>query len=199
MKKMITVLAVFTALCVFVTGCEKKPSIEGEKFVSVHYRGTLEDGSEFDSSEGREPLEFIYGVGMMIPGFEKGIAGLHVGDKKTFLVKADDAYPYDERRVERIPLEMVPPEIAPEVGMQLYITLPTGPVPVIVKEITATEIVLDANNPLAGKDLTFDVEIMEIRDPTEEELLPLRAAQETTPLPSGELPPLPNLPPPAGQ
>ncbi|MCL1818878.1 MAG: FKBP-type peptidyl-prolyl cis-trans isomerase, partial [Spirochaetaceae bacterium] len=90
MKKIFA--AALAGLCLFCTGCAKKPAIEKEKLVILHYQGTLADGSEFDSSREEEPLMFIYGAGMMIPGFEAGLAGLREGEKETITVKAADAY-----------------------------------------------------------------------------------------------------------
>ena len=175
-----------------LTGCEKKPVIENEKHVSLHYKGTLADGSTFDSSEGKDTLAFVYGVGMMIPGLETGIKGMKAGQKKTVLVKAEDAYgPYKDELVMPIPREQFPAELKPEVGMQLMAQTMFGPVPVRIKDLSDATVFVDYNAPLAGKDLTFDVEIMEVRDSTEEELAPFKKAAEATPLPSGALPPIP--------
>jgi len=177
---------------VVLAACGKKPAIENEKHVSLHYKGTLADGSTFDSSEGKEPLAFVYGVGMMIPGLETGIKGMKAGQKKTVLVKAEEAYgPYREDLVMPVPRDQFPAELKPEVGMQLMAQTMFGPVPVTIKELTVETVFVDYNAPLAGKDLTFDVEIVEVRDSTEEELAPFRKAAEATPLPSGALPPVP--------
>jgi peptidylprolyl isomerase len=173
-------------------GCEKKPVVENEKHVTMHYKGTLPDGSVFDSSEGKEPIQFIYGVGMMIPGLETGMKGMKNGEKKTVLVKSDDAYgPYRDEMVMPVPKNDFPPNIVPEVGMQLMAQTAYGPVPVTIKEMSDTTVFVDYNAPLAGKDLTFDVEIVEVRNSTEEELAPFKKAAEATPLPSGTLPPIP--------
>ena len=184
-------------LCVAaIAGCDKKPRVENEKYVFLHYKGTLADGSVFDSSEGREPLEFVYGVGMLIPGLEAGIKGMKAGQKKTVLVKAEDAYgPYREELVMPVPRASVPAEVEPKVGMQFLAQTMLGPIPVTIRELTAETVHVDYNAPLAGKDLTFEVEIVDVRDSTEEELAPFRPSEET-PLPMGALPPIPGGAPP---
>ncbi|MDR1626702.1 MAG: peptidylprolyl isomerase [Spirochaetia bacterium] len=187
-KRLCGVLAACALACVFLAGCEKKPEVANEKLISLHYRGTLSDGSEFDSSEDGQPLEFIYGAGMMIPGFEKGIEGMREGEEKTIHVKAEDAYgAYDESRVVPVSKDSLPPDINPEIGMRLIARTKDGLMPVVIKDITATEIILDYNAPLAGQDLTFEIKIIAIRDPTEEELLPLKALGEGLP-PDAPLP-----------
>ncbi|MTI32272.1 FKBP-type peptidyl-prolyl cis-trans isomerase [Xanthovirga aplysinae] len=135
----------------------------GDK-VKVHYKGTLKDGSVFDSSEGREPLEFELGAGNMIVGFEKAVLGLEVGEQVKVEIPADEAYgsKRDDMMIE-VPKEQVPADIKPEKGMQLMLQQPNGsPLQVIVTEVKAEGIVLDANHPLAGKDLIFDIELVEI-------------------------------------
>jgi FKBP-type peptidyl-prolyl cis-trans isomerase 2 len=190
--KRIVIPALFVALILLIGGCEKKPVVEENKHVTFHYKGTLADESVFDSSEGKEPLAFVYGVGMMIPGLEAGMKGMKTGEKKTVLVKAEDAYgPYQDEMVMPVPRKDFPSELAPEVGMQLMAQTAFGPMPVRIKEVTADTVMVDYNAPLAGKDLTFDVEIVEVRDSTEEELAPFKAAAEKTELPSGALPPIP--------
>ena len=183
------------ALLIFAAvfaGWEKKPAIEVEKHVTMHYKGTLSDGSVFDSSEGKDPIQFIYGVGMMIPGLETGMMGMKNGEKKTVIVKSEDAYgPYRDELVMPVAKGDFPADIAPEVGMQLMAQTMYGPVPVTIKEVSDSTVLVDYNAPLAGKDLTFDVEIVEVRDSTEEELAPFKKAAEATPLPSGTLPPIP--------
>ncbi len=132
--------------------------------VRVHYTGRLTSGEVFDSSEGREPIQFAIGGGQVIPGFENGIEGMEIGDKKTVEIPVDDAYgPYREELIFPIGKDRIPAEINPEVGMQLTMNDPQGHVfPVTVKEITEDTIMLDANHGLAGKDLIFDLELVEI-------------------------------------
>ncbi|MHB9134491.1 MAG: FKBP-type peptidyl-prolyl cis-trans isomerase [Armatimonadota bacterium] len=132
--------------------------------VKVHYTGTLEDGSVFDSSESREPLEFTIGSGEVIPGFEEGVTGMAPGDTKTINIPADQAYgPEREELTTTVPRDQFPPDIEPEVGMQLQLRLPNGqPIPVRVCAVTDNEVSLDANHPLAGKDLTFKLDLVDI-------------------------------------
>lgn len=132
--------------------------------VKIHYTGTLEDGTTFDSSEGRDPLEFTLGSGQVIAGFDEAVTGMEVGDKKTVNIPADKAYGQrNEEMVITAPRDQVPPDINPEVGQQLQMAGPNNQ-PIIVKitEVTDEHIVLDANPPLAGKDLTFDLELVSI-------------------------------------
>jgi peptidylprolyl isomerase len=132
--------------------------------VKVHYTGKLQDGNVFDSSENREPLEFTLGAGNMIPGFEQAVQGMNIGDKKTAEIPSEQAY--GEKREDMIisvPRENVPGDIEPEVGQQLAIQQQEGQqVPVTVTEVSEEKVVLDANHPLAGKDLVFEIELVEI-------------------------------------
>ena len=132
--------------------------------VKVHYTGKLQDGNVFDSSVNREPLQFTLGAGNMIPGFEQAVQGMNVGDKKTAEIPSEQAY--GEKREDMIisvPRENVPGDIQPEVGQQLAIQQQEGQqVPVTVTEVTEEKVVLDANHPLAGKDLVFEIELVEI-------------------------------------
>lgn len=132
--------------------------------VRIHYTGTLTDGSTFDSSAGRDPLEFTVGSGQIVPGLDKAIPGMAVGDKKTVSVPADEAYgqPNPEAR-QAVPRSEIPEDIPLDPGTQLQVQTPTGQVmPVTVVEVTDAEVTLDANHPLAGKDLTFAIELVEI-------------------------------------
>ncbi len=135
----------------------------GDK-VRIHYTGTLADGSVFDSSEGREPLEFTLGSGQVIPGFDTGVSGMTVGEKKTIEIPCDDAYgPLQDGARQDVPRAQIPAEIPLEVGIQLQMQSPEGQViPVTVVEITDETVTLDANHPLAGKDLTFALELVSI-------------------------------------
>lgn len=135
----------------------------GDK-VRVHYTGRLTDGEQFDSSAGREPLEFTVGAGQMIKGFDAAIPGMAVGDKKTINIPAAEAYgERDPQAIIPFPKENVPADMKLEKGMKLTLTDQMGrPVPVVVEDITDTEILLDANHHLAGKELVFDIELVEI-------------------------------------
>ena len=132
--------------------------------VKVHYEGRLTDGTPFDSSEGREPLEFEVGSGMVIKGFDEGVIGMEVGDKRTLEIPPEEAYgdKNDEMLVE-FPKQQFPEDMKPEVGMQLNMTNGDGQViPVMIAEIKAESVILDANHPLAGEALVFNVELVEI-------------------------------------
>jgi len=135
----------------------------GDK-VKVHYTGKFEDGEVFDSSEGREPLEFTLGQGNVIPGFDNGIMGMEVGGKKSMTISPDDAY--GQRRDDLV-LEVkktdFPENISPEIGQQLQMTRPDGQaVNVVITDMKEETVTLDANHPLAGKTLVFDVELVEV-------------------------------------
>ncbi len=132
--------------------------------VRIHYTGTLAGGEVFDSSEGRDPLEFAVGSGMIIPGLDSAIPGMAVGDKKVVEVAADNAYgPVNDQARQAIPRGDIPADIPLEVGTQLQMQSPEGQViPVTVAEVSETEVTLDANHPLAGKDLTFAIEMIAI-------------------------------------
>ncbi len=132
--------------------------------VKVHYHGKLTDGSTFDSSEGREPLEFEVGSGSVIPGFDAGVTGMVVGDKKTVTIPADEAY--GQKQAEMImefPMDRFPEDMNPEVGMQLNMSNGSGQnFPVVIREVREESVMLDANHPLAGEELIFDLELVEI-------------------------------------
>ena len=132
--------------------------------VRIHYTGTLTDGSTFDSSEGRDPLEFTVGSGQIIPGLDTALPGMAVGEKKTVNVSGDEAYgPLNPDMRQAVPREGIPPEIPLEIGTMLQMQTPEGQVvPVTVVELGEEEVTLDANHPLAGKDLIFDIELVEI-------------------------------------
>jgi len=132
--------------------------------VRVHYTGRLESGEVFDSSEGGEPLEFQVGAQQVIPGFDDGVRGMSVGDKKTIEIAADDAYGERmEQLVNRIPREGINlGDTQPAAGMNLIMHVADGQeIPVQITEVTDTHVTLDANHPLAGEKLIFDVERVE--------------------------------------
>lgn len=132
--------------------------------VKVHYHGKLEDGNTFDSSEGREPLEFEVGNGMVIAGFDEGVTGMQTGEKKTIHIPVDEAYgPVQEEMIMEFPRDRFPADMIPEVGMQLNMSNGQGQnFPVVIVEVKDAVVVLDANHPLAGKNLIFDLELVEI-------------------------------------
>lgn len=133
--------------------------------VKLHYTGKLEDGQVFDSSLQREPLEVTLGQGMLIPGFEKGLLDMKVNDKKTIHIPKDEAYGDVQKELfHPVPKENLPKEIQPEVGMGLMSTNPDGTERQLrVAEVNDDHIVVDANHPLAGRDLTFELEVLEIK------------------------------------
>ena len=132
--------------------------------VKVHYTGKLEDGTVFDSSEGREPLEFTLGEGMLIPGFEQIVEGMSPGETRTGQISAEQAYgEHDDQMVLEVARESMPEDIEPEVGQELEIQHEGGQsFPVVITEVTDEVVTLDGNHPLAGKDLTFQIELLEI-------------------------------------
>ncbi|MEO6404914.1 MAG: peptidylprolyl isomerase [Ferruginibacter sp.] len=132
--------------------------------VKVHYTGKLTNGDQFDSSVGREPLEFTVGAGQMIKGFDAAMPGMEPGEKKTINIPAEDAYgERSEEAVIPFPKENIPAEMKLEPGMQLNLTNQQGqPVPVVVKEVQEDVVLLDANHFLAGEALVFDIELVEI-------------------------------------
>ncbi len=132
--------------------------------VKVHYTGKLVNGEQFDSSAGREPLEFTVGEGQMIKGFDIAIPGMKVGDKKTINIAPEEAYgPRNEEAIIEFPKQHVPADMKIEAGMPLTLSNQKGqPVQVIVIEVKDDIIVLDANHFLAGEELVFDIELVEI-------------------------------------
>jgi|SRR5215203_417400 len=144
----------------------------GDK-VKVHYHGKLRSGETFDSSQGREPLEFTVGNGQVIKGFDQGVMGMQVGDKRTIEIDVKDAYgvKQDEMMIE-FPKNQFPPDMKPEQGMQLMMNNGSGQsFPVTVTEVRDDSVILDANHPLAGQDLIFDIELVEIV-PTSKIIMP---------------------------
>ncbi|MEJ2288759.1 MAG: peptidylprolyl isomerase [Deinococcales bacterium] len=132
--------------------------------VRVHYTGRLDDGTVFDSSREREPLEFTVGEGQVITGFERAVEGMEVGEARETRIEADDAYgEHREDLVLDLPKEQVPEDMQIEPGMRLELRQPDGQaVPVTVAEVGDESVTLDANHPLAGQPLTFELELVEI-------------------------------------
>ncbi len=140
-------------------------TVKANDTIKVHYTGKLNDGRVFDSSVEREPLEFTLGQGQLIPGFEKGVMDMAVNEKKTVNIPFAEAY--GERRedmMQEVPKNQLPPEIKPEVGMGLVSQTPEGQeMRLTIAEVKDETIVVDANHPLAGQDLTFEIEVLEIK------------------------------------
>jgi peptidylprolyl isomerase len=132
--------------------------------VRVHYTGKLDDGTVFDSSNGGTPLEFTLGEGQIIPGFEQAVIGMSPGDSKTEIIPVEQAYgEHRQDMVVVVDRAQMPSDVQPEIGQQLQIQQPSGQaIPVVITEISDAEITLDANHPLAGEDLTFDIQLVEI-------------------------------------
>lgn len=132
--------------------------------VRIHYTGKLEDGTEFDSSSGRDPLEFKLGEGQIIPGLEKAVVGMDKGEDKTVTVEPEEAYgERQEQLVQEVPKNALPDDIEPAVGMQLQSQTPDGQtMPLVVTEVSEEAITVDANHPLAGRTLNFEIKLVEI-------------------------------------
>ncbi len=132
--------------------------------VRVHYTGTLGNGTVFDSSRGGEPLEFVLGKGQVITGVNDAVTGMQVGEEKTVTVAAEDAYgPHRNELTVTVGRDQFPDEIQPAVGQQLQMTRAGEAFRVTVQEVAGDAVVLDANHPLAGEDLSFALELVEIR------------------------------------
>ncbi|MEE4208283.1 MAG: peptidylprolyl isomerase [Parvularcula sp.] len=133
--------------------------------ILLNYKGAFSDGTTFDSSEGRDPLEFKLGAGQIIPGLERAVTGMQVGETKTVEVSPAEGYgERDEGRVQEIPRERLPEDLPTEPGTQLAMQTADGQtVPVTVAASDGETVTLDANHPLAGRDLTFDIEVVEIK------------------------------------
>jgi len=132
--------------------------------VRIHYTGKLDDGTQFDSSSGREPLEFEVGSGQVIPGFDQAVEGMTVGDTRSVRLEPADAYGVrHEQLIQEVPRSALPDEISPEIGMALQSQSPDGQVTrLTVTAVTEQSITVDANHPLAGQALSFDLELVEI-------------------------------------
>ena len=131
----------------------------------VHYTGTLKDGREFDSSRDSDPLEFVLGQGMLILGFENAVMGKDIGDKVSVTIAPEEASGMrTEELVLCVPRSEVPTHIAPEVGQRLMISLDEGEMDVVVSRVTDEEVELDGNHPLAGEQLHFEIEIVDIKN-----------------------------------
>ena len=166
----ICVISLVTILLITVPviGCTGKEGLavaDDGNTVKVHYTGTLEDGTTFDTSVGSEPLEFTIGEGQLIPGFEEAVKGMQVGQSKTVTIPSERAYgPHLDDLVLVIEREQLPENLDPEVGQQLQMRRTDGiTTVVIVTDVSETTITVDTNHSLAGKDLTFEIELVEIK------------------------------------
>jgi peptidylprolyl isomerase len=132
--------------------------------VRIHYTGTLTDGTQFDSSEGRDPLEFTVGSGQIIPGLDQEVQGMAVGEKATVTIPAEQAYgPHDPQSIQQVPRDAIPAEVNIQPGAQLQAQTQSGQtVQLTVVEVDEDSVTVDGNHPLAGRDLVFAVELVEI-------------------------------------
>lgn len=166
-RSRILIMAITLPALLLVWGCNIGSGAnraENGDVVQVHYTGTLADGTVFDSSIDREPIEFTLGTGQMIPGFENAVLGMKVGGKKTVTIPSNEAYgPRNQNLVIDVPREQIPEDLDPQVGQQLQMTLEDGMIAIVtIIAISDTTITLDGNPPLAGKDLTFEIELVDI-------------------------------------
>lgn len=137
---------------------------ESNKTVKVHYTGSLSDGTVFDSSREREPFEFVLGANQVINGFDNAVAGMAIGETKSVTIPVEEAYgPYHEEMVHEIAYSQFAEGVKPEVGMQLQSEGGEGHPPMVatITAVTEESVTIDANHPLAGQDLTFEIELLE--------------------------------------
>lgn len=147
--------------------------IADKTVVQMHYTLTSDEGMVIDSSEGREPLQYIQGGHMIVVGLEKAMAGHEVGDKFDVKVIPSEGYgEYDERMTQEVPVSVFQGVDKVEAGMQFYAQTPAGPMPIRVKSVNGDKAVIDANHELAGKNLNFAIEVVSVREASEEELKP---------------------------
>ena len=163
----IAAISILFLAVITILGCSVAPgvvrAVDGNS-VQVYYTGKLSDGTIFDSSAGRAPLEFKIGSNAVIPGFEKAVVGMAVGEKKTITIPADEAYgPHKDTMVGEISWNQLPKDLKPQVGQTLQSTQSDGSVIMVtITKITDTTVTIDANHPLAGLDLTFEIELVKI-------------------------------------
>ena len=135
---------------------------KGDK-IKVHYKGTLDDGTVFDSSEGKDPLEFEVGAGQVIKGFDDAVVGMKKGDEKEIKLTPDKAYgEHKKEMLKKVPRDQLPKDQEPKAGMVLIAQLPTGQkLPIKIVDVKDNEVILDMNHPLAGKNLNFKIKVEE--------------------------------------
>jgi peptidylprolyl isomerase len=139
-------------------------AIKKGDIVFVHYTGTLDDGNEFDSSRGRDPLEFVMGGGMIIPGFEAAVEGKNTGNSVSVTIPPEKAYgEHSKEMVLVVPRSELPRHIDPEPGMWLQLETEQGDLDVLISRVTDTEVELDGNHPLAGETLHFAIDIVDVK------------------------------------
>ena len=163
-NKYLILLGITLIGAMLITGCGGTASAKNGDTVKVHYTGILEDGTVFDTSIEQEPLEFTLGEGQLIPGFEHAVIGMEVGESKTVTIPTEEAYgPRSANLIVEAGREQFPENFEPEIGQQLQMTQPDGrTITVFVVSFSETTVTIDANHPLAGEDLTFEIELVEI-------------------------------------
>jgi len=166
MKKICYLLlaVMIVPVLVLAAGCGGAALANKGDIVKVDYTGTLSDGTQFDSSIGKQPLQFTVGAGQMIAGFDAAVLGMKVGEKKTVTIPAAQAYgALDESLIFEVDRANLPANINPQIGMKLQMTQNDGSTVVVtIKEVNELTVVMDANHELAGKDLTFEITLVEI-------------------------------------
>lgn len=161
------ILVLVLASVVVISGCKTEEGTASAKdgdTVRVHYTGELDDGTEFDTSTGGDPLEFTIGSGQLIPGFDQAVVGMSPGESKTVIIPAEEAYgPHRDELVQVVDRSELPADLEPEVGQQLQRRQEDGRIAVFtVIDVSESTVTLDANHRLAGQDLTFHIELVEI-------------------------------------
>ncbi len=157
-------------------------------YVSVHYTGRLDNGEIFDSSEGKEPLQFQLGSGAIIKGFNDAVVGMSIGEEKEVTIPPEEAYGYrDEELVRPVPRAMFGTELEPQVGMVIGVQMENGArVPATITEVGVDSVTLDMNPPLAGKTLTFNIKLLEISESAPAAALCASCFSSCTPTDGGE-------------
>jgi len=167
LKRSLAIIGILMVSISLITGCagEGGRTVKDGDTVKVHYTGTLDDGTVFDSSRERDPLEFTLGQGQLISGFEKTVLGMAIGDVRTATFTPDEAYgKYRDDLILKIPREQFPVDMELQTDQKLQLQSTDGGIIVAtVMEITDSEVTVDANHALAGKDLTFEIEVVEIQ------------------------------------
>ena len=162
-KKFMSLMSMLMLVVMLVPGCGGSVMAETGDTVKVHYTGRLQDGTVFDTSIGSEPLELTLGQGQIISGFEQTVIGMKVSETKTVTIPADQAYgQHRDDMIFEVARDELPADIDPRVGMQLQMNQGGGIMIVTITDVSETTIKIDANHPLAGQDLTFDIELVEI-------------------------------------
>jgi len=146
--------------------------VEKNKLVTIEYEGKFEDGEVFDSSEKHgKPLDFVTGIGMVVPGFDNAVIGMEKDEEKEVTIEPKDGYgEYNEELKKEIPRDMLPKDQEPKPGMMLGMQTPDGrQIPALIKEVTDEKITIDVNHPLAGKKLIFKIKVLDIKEPPKQE------------------------------